>query len=80
MAKPNPSFEKRRRERLKKERREEKARRKAERKAAAAGNPSADIDMGATEGVDHADDFETGPPVAGPEQQEEPQDPTPERG
>ncbi len=46
MAKPNPSFEKRRRERAKKERREEKARRKAERKAAK--NPP--VEAGTLEG------------------------------
>ena len=35
MARPNPAFEKRRREKAKRDRREEKAKRKAERKAAA---------------------------------------------
>jgi hypothetical protein len=43
MAKPNPSFQKRLRERKKAERKEEKARKKAERKAAKAAGDQPDV-------------------------------------
>jgi hypothetical protein len=58
LAKPNPSFEKRRRERAKRERREEKARRKAERKAAAEKDSSVGVRTveGASEEESSTDD------------------------
>ena len=68
MAKPNPSFEKRRRERAKKERREEKARRKAERKAAR--NPP--VEAGMLEGESEE---ATSPEQLTQEQAEAPEEP-----